>query len=129
MIAVKAIIYLKKIIPNIWWKNGGKIFKNKPRLLIEDLDSLPFPDKDIFDYIPPERYQLFASRGCPYVCSYCFNHSYTKFKGDKIEGSDFQELYLAPGIQLKGPYKINAAILIGLTEDSNKLGMIISTDF
>jgi len=65
-------------IPNIWWKNGDKIYKNKPRPLIENLDVLPFPDKDIYDFIPPERYQLFASRGCPYVCSYCFNHSYTK---------------------------------------------------
>lgn len=37
-------------IENIWVKKDGKIYKNKIRPVITDLDSLPFPDREIFDY-------------------------------------------------------------------------------
>lgn len=50
------------------------------RPLIHDLDSLPFPDRDLFlqntelgDF-PIKTFM--ASRGCPYPCTYCFNHAY-----------------------------------------------------
>ncbi|MEW5691661.1 MAG: radical SAM protein [Candidatus Hydrogenedentota bacterium] len=55
---------------------------NKLRPLIEDLDSLPFPDRDIFykntemSWFPVKSFMF--SRGCPYPCTYCFNHSYRK---------------------------------------------------
>lgn len=35
-------------IKNLWVKKDGKIFKNDLRPLVEDLDSLPFPDREIF---------------------------------------------------------------------------------
>ena len=94
------------IIRNIWVKKNNKIYKNEIRPLIDDLDSLPFPDRDIFDREAlvemKERDAPFvmASRGCPYNCSYCCNHtlkrlykgkgSYTRFRGvdnvlDEIE--------------------------------------------
>ena len=37
-----------RTIPNVWAKDGEKIIKNDVRPLVEDLDSLPFPDKEIF---------------------------------------------------------------------------------
>lgn len=65
-------------IKNIWVKEDGIIKKNDVRDLIEDLDEIPFPDRDVFDI---ERYissrdgaiDMVVSRGCPYQCTYCIN--------------------------------------------------------
>ncbi len=58
----------------------GRDFANPVRPLLEDLDSLPFPDRSIFDMerMAPdqlERISVMASRGCPYHCRYCSNHA------------------------------------------------------
>ena len=62
-------------IQNIWVKKNGKIFKNGVRPLINNLDELPFPDKDLFFKYGAfsKRYYIMAARGCPYECSYCYN--------------------------------------------------------
>lgn len=74
-------------IENIWYKSDGEIRKTPTRMLIQDLDQLPFPDyydqdKYLVDYGKvcegePTRsgaeYRVYASRGCPYACSYCYN--------------------------------------------------------
>lgn len=66
-------------LENIWLRSGNGIIKNDVRALIEDLDVLPFPDRDIYF----EKYSVLRKnptatfilgRGCPYRCSYCFNH-------------------------------------------------------
>jgi radical SAM superfamily enzyme YgiQ (UPF0313 family) len=67
-------------IRNLWVKKDGDIKRKQTRPLIEDLDSLPFPDRELFDRndFSEERQaqlQLIASRGCPYNCSYCSNHA------------------------------------------------------
>lgn len=68
----------KKNIRNVWIRNNGKIIKNKLRPLIENLDSLPFSDKELFfkeaPYLKGETYYFTTSRGCPFGCSYCFNN-------------------------------------------------------
>ena len=68
-------------IKNIWFKKDGRVIRNELRPLIEDLDSLPLPDKEIFHsesphYIRDYPYLIVTSRGCPYRCSYC-GHSVT----------------------------------------------------
>ena len=35
-------------IRNVWTKRNGRIIKNPLRPLISDLDSLPFPDKELY---------------------------------------------------------------------------------
>ena len=35
-------------IKNMWVKKGNQIYKNDMRSLIENLDELPFPDRDIY---------------------------------------------------------------------------------
>lgn len=67
-------------IRNLWVKRNGDINGNQNRPLIEDLDTLPFVDREIFDRndFSEERQaqmQLAASRGCPYNCTYCSNHA------------------------------------------------------
>lgn len=52
-----------------------------------DLNTLPFPDRDIVYQADRVRRnmpskQFLSGRGCPYRCTYCFNHSFQKlFKG------------------------------------------------
>lgn len=63
-----------KDIPNLWSKGNGEIRNMPPRPLVRDLDSLPFPDKTLYDdtFIKGLGvYTMLASRGCPYRCAYC----------------------------------------------------------
>ena len=67
-------------VQNIWIKDRGKIYRNPVRPPLKNLDSLPFPDREIFDYqkLYHERMNeasVMASRGCPYRCSYCCNEA------------------------------------------------------
>ena len=68
-------------INNFWFKNNGKIIKNPIGPLVANIDGLPFPDRKLmYDADPTYRIigrKVFMSmRGCPFMCSYCFNHSY-----------------------------------------------------
>lgn len=73
-------------IANIWFKDKGSVIKNNIRPLIEDLDTLPFPDKELFYKIYPgfikNDYYTLSSRGCPFACTYCANNVFQKvFQG------------------------------------------------
>jgi radical SAM superfamily enzyme YgiQ (UPF0313 family) len=66
-------------IKNLWIKKDGEIIKNPVRPLLNDLDSLPYPDRELFNYesleeMSERRFTVMASRGCPYSCAYCCNH-------------------------------------------------------
>jgi anaerobic magnesium-protoporphyrin IX monomethyl ester cyclase len=62
-------------IPNIATRNNKDKFIL--RNLVEDLDSLPFPDYALlYSNTPMGQYPLknfIISRGCAYECAYCFN--------------------------------------------------------
>ncbi len=67
-------------VRNIWAREDGRIHRNPVRRLNEDLDSLPFPDREIYygryGFMRNSSIKRFlASRGCPYDCSYCHNHA------------------------------------------------------
>ena len=59
-------------IEGITYRKDGHIISNPERPLIEDLDSLPFPARELF---PLDRYRvpgtLITSRGCPSKCIFC----------------------------------------------------------
>lgn len=64
-------------IPGLWARSAEGIVRNPVGKLVEDLDVLPFPDRDLY-----QKYGYFnnlvsidviAGRGCPYSCSYCMN--------------------------------------------------------
>lgn len=71
-----------KKIANFYVKDGNHIFKNEVRNLIEDLDLTPLPDREIYYRYPilknAIRKVFITTRGCPYNCSFCFNHQYKK---------------------------------------------------
>ena len=58
----------------------GSLIENPTRCFIDDLNTLPFPDRELFDtqaIIDSDfKTALFMfSRGCPYKCSFCSNHA------------------------------------------------------
>jgi anaerobic magnesium-protoporphyrin IX monomethyl ester cyclase len=73
---------LEGVLGIAYW-DGGKVIKNLPRPIITELDSLPFPARDLLGdanrYIPPPgTYRkkpvavMITSRGCNRRCIYCF---------------------------------------------------------
>ena len=73
-------------IPNVLCKTNYNLGGYKKEL-INDLDSLPFVDREIiFDAIPYYRLirlrSFLTQRGCPYNCTYCHNHAFNSmFRG------------------------------------------------
>lgn len=60
------------------YKEGGEVRLNPMRPLIEDLDTLPFPDKDLYYNVMPylnHGYTTMSGRGCPYRCTFCDNNT------------------------------------------------------
>jgi radical SAM superfamily enzyme YgiQ (UPF0313 family) len=68
-------------IRGIAFQRAGRLIRTSPRRFIEDLDSLPFPARDL---LPIHRYKpvgnrykrlpafsMVAIRGCPYPCTFC----------------------------------------------------------
>ncbi len=69
-------------IRNIWIKRGSGVERNPTRPFLEDLDSLPFPDREMWQgWIkekPTARHAVLLGRGCPFECAYCCNHALRK---------------------------------------------------
>ena len=70
-------------VRGVAYRDGDRIVRNAPRPLLEDLDALPFPARDLLEgaerYLPPPAtYRrapvatLITSRGCDRRCLYCF---------------------------------------------------------
>jgi radical SAM superfamily enzyme YgiQ (UPF0313 family) len=69
-------------IPNLYIRlPGGGVEVNPPRPFIEDLDTLPFPDRAMWiPWVadPLSRPSVLVGRGCPFRCTYCCNHALRK---------------------------------------------------
>lgn len=66
-------------VDNLAYMKDDQFVMNRVKPLIQDLDAVPFPDRDsvlfkktldTVGYAP-----FFFSRGCPYLCTYCSNHA------------------------------------------------------
>lgn len=66
-------------INGLCYRKSGNIVISEPASPVEDLDSLPFPARDLLDstlyyYVLGKRSQfttIITSRGCPYKCIFC----------------------------------------------------------
>ena len=68
-------------IKGIIYKKNDVVIKNSPTEIINDLDELPMPARDLFPierYVPvPHHYKklpltnMVVIRGCPYFCTFC----------------------------------------------------------
>ena len=75
-------------VKNFWIKTPAGIIKNEKRPLNQNLDSIPFPDRKMFNDYEEVRiakvHSFIASRGCPFKCTYCFNDGMSKsYEGQK----------------------------------------------
>lgn len=66
-------------IKNLWIKKNGKVIKNDMRKLVQNLDDLPFPAREEFNYSRYLKWNhgtatFLSTRGCPFNCTYCINH-------------------------------------------------------
>lgn len=75
-------------IDGLVWKKNNEIIQNKPRELVADLDSLPFPARDL---LPIKKYKhtlaksnpfmfMISGRGCTNDCLFCGTKSIYKRK-------------------------------------------------
>jgi anaerobic magnesium-protoporphyrin IX monomethyl ester cyclase len=77
-------------IGNLWIKRDGTVHKNPVRPLIQHLDDLPFPDREIIygedPYLRESKIKRFlTNRGCPFNCTYCFNRAYKDiYRGERM---------------------------------------------
>lgn len=71
-----------KTVRGITYRNNGSITANADQPLIDDLDSLPFPDRSLIDAdyhclmaganVAPKKFtSVVTSRGCVYNCRFC----------------------------------------------------------
>ena len=76
-------------LPGLIYRSGEQVHANPLMPLVQDLDTLPFPDKNLFDRHSPlssrEMYSIMGARGCPYTCSFCHNSLEKQmYKGQKF---------------------------------------------
>jgi len=69
-----------KMVKGLAYRVNKRIQVNPPRATIDSLDDLPWPERDdvpIYKYndgfaqMPTPNVQMWASRGCPYSCTFC----------------------------------------------------------
>jgi anaerobic magnesium-protoporphyrin IX monomethyl ester cyclase len=65
-------------VGNLIYREAGKIIQNPLLPLVEDLDSIPFPKRDMVPGANRKAVFCITGRGCPYGCTYCFNHTSRK---------------------------------------------------
>lgn len=73
--------------PNLVMRHKGDLIDNDVRPYIDNLDTLPFPDKDLFYHLGSPfniAHMIMTRRGCPYGCTFCGNNLWRKtyFKND-----------------------------------------------
>jgi radical SAM superfamily enzyme YgiQ (UPF0313 family) len=74
-----------------WTRKNGKIKKNPPSDVIQDLNKLPPPNRELFSkegvlWVGSRKklgLEFIFSRGCPFKCTYCSNHALSKFYGSQ----------------------------------------------
>jgi radical SAM superfamily enzyme YgiQ (UPF0313 family) len=76
---------LPSTIHNLWIKRNGGIEKNLTRPFLQNLDDLPFPDREMWqNWIKEQlgaRISILLGRGCPFECAYCCNSALKKISG------------------------------------------------
>ncbi|MBU1134806.1 MAG: B12-binding domain-containing radical SAM protein [Candidatus Omnitrophica bacterium] len=72
-------------IDNVWFKRKGQTIANKIRPPIENLDSLPHPDKELFEdeVRYKDDYVILTSRGCAFSCTFCCESFLNKLYNNK----------------------------------------------
>ncbi len=90
-------------IKGICYKEKGKVYQNESRPPNRNLDSIPFPDYEMFPmdiYLerqcwgagPLRSINMVTARGCPYRCNYCASSMGRKFVFSRTVDNVLQEM-------------------------------------
>jgi radical SAM superfamily enzyme YgiQ (UPF0313 family) len=94
-----------KTVPGLIIRSGNRLIRTARREEIADLDSLPFPDYEGFDYgeylvrnpdLSDEgkkysQVSVIGGRSCKYNCTFCFHPSGSRYRQRSLD-SIFQEI-------------------------------------
>lgn len=110
-------------IDGITYRMNGRIVTNKNRDIIEDLDEIPYPARHLLDrdfYFKSNSViirgfvgrgtAIFASRGCPYQCSFCQANQIVRANRGKIARFRSPENIIKEIIYLKDEYNIELLV-------------------
>jgi radical SAM superfamily enzyme YgiQ (UPF0313 family) len=66
-------------VPGLWVKKDSRVYSNDVAPLVEDISSLPHPDHKLYlkysFYREQTEVPFSTIRGCPFKCSFCYNHT------------------------------------------------------
>src|SRR5450759_4705190 len=91
-------------IEGICFRREGNFVVTPRRALIERLDDIPHPDRDLIHGSSDLAYSVFSARGCPFNCNFCSSRNFWKrtrfFSAAYIveEIKDLRERYKATNI-------------------------------
>ncbi len=95
-------------IPGIYYRDNKKIRKGAPLQLIKNIDTIPFPNRDLVkQYVYGKEYNpkmkkgeftsIITSRGCPFSCKFCSRNSISlkiyRTRSAKNVFEEIKELY------------------------------------
>jgi radical SAM superfamily enzyme YgiQ (UPF0313 family) len=89
-------------IRGISFRKNGEVINNPDRVLIKDIDNIPFPARDL---LPMDKYKhplektnkftpIITSRGCPYRCIYCVHNIFGKIYRTRSPKNIIEEIRL-----------------------------------
>jgi anaerobic magnesium-protoporphyrin IX monomethyl ester cyclase len=94
-------------IANLQIKHGDAVERNPVRPFLTDLDTLPFPDREMWlPWISNQysRPSVLLGRGCPFQCTYCCNHALARLAGGKYVRLRSPSAILKEIVELKETY-------------------------
>lgn len=70
-------------VRGLYYRAGQEVLSTGTRPPLADLDSLPWPDKELFagEIDVADDYALLAGRGCPLSCTYCRENTMRRLYG------------------------------------------------
>jgi radical SAM superfamily enzyme YgiQ (UPF0313 family) len=90
----------------------GQIVVGEKRTLIHDLDSMPYPHRETLPMqlyrvggFPPPVLYMYASRGCPYKCTFCVWPQWFKSGSYRTRSAGSVVDEIEHACEIGGPYK------------------------
>lgn len=76
-----------QVVQGVWLRDERGLARPELPSLIEDLDSLPFAERDLFgcaEYVAKTgEIEIAVGRGCPQKCAYCVNDTVARMYADR----------------------------------------------